>query len=51
MLAVASGSFLNFYCVCLSDHSEAFLTVTPLGEVYEEAQRFIKVSYKSAVLL
>uniref|UniRef100_A0A3P8PBF0 Poly [ADP-ribose] polymerase n=1 Tax=Astatotilapia calliptera TaxID=8154 RepID=A0A3P8PBF0_ASTCA len=27
-----------------TDHTEAFLTVTPLGEVYEEAQRFIKHS-------
>ncbi|XP_035770641.1 protein mono-ADP-ribosyltransferase PARP4, partial [Neolamprologus brichardi] len=27
-----------------TDHTEAFLTVTPLGEVYEEAQRFIKRS-------
>ncbi|XP_013120857.1 poly [ADP-ribose] polymerase 4 isoform X1 [Oreochromis niloticus] len=25
-----------------TDHTEAFLTVMPLGEVYEEAQRFIK---------
>uniref|UniRef100_I3JVK9 Poly [ADP-ribose] polymerase n=1 Tax=Oreochromis niloticus TaxID=8128 RepID=I3JVK9_ORENI len=27
-----------------TDHTEAFLTVMPLGEVYEEAQRFIKHS-------